>query len=119
MRVEEDQLVIVQKYETFLAYMYPIVQNLPRKHGVAKEMLLRDMLGQVQLFIIAGRSNQISRLREADAGLAHLRFWLRFLSGPSVRAITDHQHTAASVILAQVGGMVGAWIKKKADSGKA
>lgn len=40
----KDQLVIVQKYETFLAYVYPIAQNIPRKHGVAKEMLLHDMI---------------------------------------------------------------------------
>ena len=70
MTVKHDQLVIVQKYETFLAYMYPIAQNLPRKHGVAKEMFLRDMLGQVELFIGSWRGHA------AFADTVNLRFWL-------------------------------------------
>lgn len=89
MTAKHDQLVIVQKYETFLAYVYPIAQNLPRKHGVAKEMFLRDMLGQVELFIVAAKSGQISRIREADAGLTMLRFWL------------DEQHHVADQLAAQ------------------
>jgi hypothetical protein len=116
-----EQLLIVQKYEAFLHYFYPVAQNLPRKHGVAKEMFLRDMLGQVDLFIVAGKTRQISRLQQADAGLAMLRFWLRFLSGPACLVITEHQHRTGSIMLAEVGKILGAWImnhKSKADPGK-
>ena len=31
-----EQMNIVEKYETVIAYLYPIAQNIPRKHGVAK-----------------------------------------------------------------------------------
>jgi len=75
-----DQMVIVEKYERVVNYLYPIAQNLPRKHGVAKDMFLKTLFGQVDLFMKAGKSNQISRCYEADAGLASLRFWLRFLA---------------------------------------
>ena len=119
MATSHDQLAIVAKYETFLAYMYPIVQNLPRKHGVAKEMFMRDILGQVELFIVAGRSGQISRIREADAGLTMIRFWMRFLSGPTCNLLTQHQHRTASVMVAEVGKMMGSWIRSHAGSGKA
>lgn len=116
---KHDQLVIVQRYETFLTYVYPIAQNLPRKHGVAKEMFLRDMLGQVELFIVAGKSGQISRIREADAGLTMLRFWIRFLSGPICGVMTQHQHRTASIMLAEVGRLMGAWIRSHPGSSKA
>lgn len=86
-----EQLAIVEKYETVIAYLYPIAQNIPRRHGVAKEMFIRTLLGQVQLFIEAGKSSQISRLYIADAGLAHLRFWLRFLLSLKGAVITPPQ----------------------------
>ena len=119
MNTKHDGLVIVQKYETFLTYVYPIAQNIPRKHGVAKEMFLRDLMNQVELFIVAGKSNQISRIREADAGLSMLRFWLRFLSSPTCGVLTQHQHRAASVMLAEVGRLLGAWLRSHPGSSKA
>lgn len=30
-----EQMHVVEKYETVVAYLYPIAQNLPRKHGTA------------------------------------------------------------------------------------
>ena len=31
-----EQLAIVERYETVIAYLYPIAQNIGRRHGVAK-----------------------------------------------------------------------------------
>lgn len=115
---KHDQMVIIEKYETFIKYIYPIVQNIPRIHGVAKEMLLRDILGQVKLFLVAGKTSQISRLYEADAGLANLRYWLRFMSDPSRKIITLRQHQVAEIMLTEVGKMLGSWIEHKRNSGK-
>ena len=107
----QAQLAVVERYEQFVAYLYPIVQNMPRKHGVARDMVLRTMLSQVELFIAAGKSAQPSRLYSADANLAYLRFWLRFLSDPRRRIITPAQHRTALTMLAEVGKMTGAWIR--------
>ena len=30
-----EQMAVVEKYETVIAYCYPIAQNLPRQHGIA------------------------------------------------------------------------------------
>lgn len=113
-----DQMSIVERYETFISYTYPIAQNIPRKHLVAKDMYLQALLGQVDLFIQAGKSNQISKLYLADAGLANLRFWLRFLSSKDIKAMTSHQHQVAQVHLAEVGSMLGGWIKKMKSKGQ-
>jgi hypothetical protein len=106
------QMAIVERYETVISYLYPIAQSLPRKHGVVRDMFLQCLLGQVQLFVEAGKSNQVSRLYVADAGLAHLRFWLRFLLGSQVKGITSHQVETAQTLIAEVGRMLGAWVQQ-------
>ncbi|OJV53255.1 MAG: hypothetical protein BGO36_10790 [Burkholderiales bacterium 68-10] len=113
-----EQLAIVERYETVIAYLYPIAQNIGRRHGVAKAMFIEALLGQVKLFVEAGKSNQVARLYMADAGLAHLRFWLRFLQGARVRGMTEHQVATAQALLAEVGRMLGAWIVRRARRGQ-
>ena len=108
-----DQMAIMEKYERFINYMYPIAQSLPRKHGVARDMFLKCLFGQAALFYDAGKSNQVSKIYIADAGLAHLRFWLRFLVMPSTRGISTHQHQVSLMMLAEVGSMLGSWIAKR------
>lgn len=113
-----EQMNIVEKYETVIAYLYPIAQNIPRKHGVAKAMFIECLLEQVKLIVEAGKSGQISRLYVADAGLSQLRFWLRFLVSKQVRSITPHQVEAAQVLIAEVGRLLGAWIVKQKRRGQ-
>lgn len=117
--VSFDQMAVVEKYEGVIAYLYPIAQNMPRKHGVARDMFLECLLGQTRLFIEAGKSGQVSRLYTADAGLATLRFWLRFLHAHPVRSITAHQVEVALVLIAEVGKMTGTWIGKLKRKGQA
>ena len=106
-----NDLIIIEKYEKFLNYMYPIAQNIPRKHGIAKEMFIHSLLEQVKLFSIAGKSNQISKLYICDAGLQELRFWLRFMEDPNRKIITPKQHQVSSLQLEEVGKILGKWIK--------
>ena len=111
-------MAVVEKYESVIAYLYPIAQNMPRKHGVARDMFLSCLLGQVKLFVEAGKSSQISRLYLADAGMSHLRFWLRFLSSSDVRAISPKQVKTAQALLAEAGKILGAWIVKQKRRGQ-
>lgn len=111
------QLAIVEKYERFVEYLYPVLQNCPRRHGIARDAVLKAMFEQVDLFIIAGKSKQASRLYSADANLALLRFWLRFLASPARKIITPNQHRVAAEQLAEVGRMLGAWIKSAKGGG--
>jgi hypothetical protein len=104
-----DQMAIVEKYERVIAYLYPIAQSLPRKHGTAREMFLQTLLGQADLFFQAGKSNQISKIYAADAGLAHLRFWMRFLL--SIKGMTQHQLQTGQVLVSEVGAMLNSWLK--------
>lgn len=102
------QMAIIEKYERVVAYLYPIAQSVPRRHGLVRDRFLDCLLGIPDLYYQAGKSRQISRLYLADAGLAHLRFWLRLLH--HLKLLTAHQQETALVLLAEVGGMTNAWI---------
>lgn len=110
-------LAIVERYEAAVAYLYPIVQRCPRRHGKLRDALLDIMVAQVGLFYQAAKSRQASRLHAADANLATLRFWLRFAADPAVKIITPAQHRAALRLLAEVGAMLGGWIASAKASG--
>lgn len=110
-----DQMAIVEKYERVIAYLYPIAQSVPRKHGLARDLFLKCLMGQPDLFFQAGKSNQVSKLYAADAGLSHLRFWMRFLHAQ--RCMSHRQLDFAQGLVKEVGGMLHMWIKRKKKQG--
>ena len=99
-------LAIIEKYEDFSNYIYLVLQNVPRKHGVIKEKLIHLVFEQVELFYKAIKSNQKARLYEADANLASIRFYLRFFASENRKLISQKQHQTASIKLAEVGKML-------------
>ena len=111
------EMAIVERFGVFVDYTYPIAINIRRTHQLVRDMLIASMFEQANLFAQAGKTSQVSRLYAADAGLAHLRFQLRFLADEKRKLISRHQHEVASVHLAEVGRMLGAWIKAKVAKG--
>lgn len=107
-----QQLAIVERYEGFVNYAYPILLGVARAHHVARDRAIGAMLDQIGLFNDAGKSGALSKLYAADAGLASLRFYLRFFAAPGRKLISQHQHQTAAIHLAEVGKMLGAWIKR-------
>ncbi len=112
-----EPMAIVERYERVINYLYPILQSAPRKHGIARDEALKALFGQVDLFIQAGKSHQISRLYSADANLGVVRFWLRFMADPGRRIMTHDQHRTASALLAEVGAMLGSWMRSMKSRG--
>ena len=106
-----NQLAIVEKYETeVVRWLRRRVRNIPNEFAVERALVKQCMHGQVRLFNIAGKSNQIGKLYDADAGLADLRYWLRFMVEPDVKALTPNQLDQALMRVAEVGGMLNKWI---------
>ncbi|TLS99948.1 hypothetical protein [Aliarcobacter cibarius] len=83
------QLIIIEKYEDFSNYIYLVLQNIPRKHGILKERAINLIFKQVELFYTAIKSTQKSKLYEADANLASIRFYLRFLANENRKLISQ------------------------------
>jgi hypothetical protein len=110
-----DQMVMIEKYERVIGYLYPIAQSMPRKHGVMRDMFLSCLLGIPKEIYRAGKSNQVSKIYEVDAMLAELRFWMRRLL--ENKCMTTRQLQAAQALVSEVGAMVGAWVKRKRQQG--
>ncbi len=112
------QLAIIERFEQFVNYMYPIALNIRRTHYIARDRFISMMFEQVSMFSQAGKSSQVSKLYLADAGLANLRYMVRFLVDPKRKLISLHQSEVASIHLAETGKMLGSWIKAKAQRGE-
>ena len=107
-----DTLAIVEKYEAFVRYLYPIIQRAPKHHGVLRDAVIAEMFATVGDFYHASKSQQLSRLYQVDARLATLRSYLRFLASHDIRILTFKSHAHALSLLSEVGRMLGAWQKK-------
>ena len=62
----KDNLVIIQKFEDFLQYIYPKVQKIDRTHGYMKQKFINLLFEEVECLYKAVKTNQISKLYEAD-----------------------------------------------------
>ena len=67
-----QQLAVVEKWDKAVHYLYPIAQSVPRKHGVARDLFLRALLGQAELFYRAGKSQAAAQALR-DPRQAHHR----------------------------------------------
>jgi hypothetical protein len=112
-----EALAIVEKYEAFVTYLYPILQTAPRKHGVLRDTVLAALFSPIGGLYHAAKSRQVSRLHAVDAEFATLRSYLRFLARGDVRILTPKQHVAALALLAEPGRMLGAWQRKLGTRG--
>ena len=104
-------LAIAERFSVGVNYLYPLVLNVSRKHRIVRDALIAAMFDQQRLFYEAAKSGQASRLYVADAGLAHIKELLRFMSDPSRRLMSRRQYEIASVHLAETGNMLGGWIR--------
>ncbi len=108
-------MAIIEKFDGLARYLYPKLTNTSRVHRVMRDEFLKAIFDQYKLFHAAGKSGQVSRLYEADAGLAYIRELLRFMSWSGVKQdgkglMSLRQYEIASVHLAETGAMLGAWI---------
>lgn len=106
----KQALEIVEKYDTVVNYLYKIIQNFPRSHGVFRDEFLKAIFAVPKAVYDAAKSNQISQLRFADSALANVRWCVRFSTHPERKLITPKQQEVTESLLAEVGKMIGAWI---------
>jgi hypothetical protein len=99
-----------------IEYLYPIAQNIPRKHGVFRDLLIEHLFHTAQLLADAIKVNQLNRCYLLDSAIAQLRLLTRFMVHHKRKMITEHQLEFVQEMIAEVGSMLGKWIcrlKKK------
>jgi hypothetical protein len=56
-----NQMLIVEKYERLINYLYPILQSMTRKHAIARNMILGDLLSAPSQMIVARLNYTLSK----------------------------------------------------------
>jgi hypothetical protein len=110
--MQMQNVLLMEKYHTFIKYIYPMLINMSGKHHVLRDKTLSVMFDQIGLFNDALKSNQNSKLFMADSGLATLKEYMRLLSDNNVKLLSKRQYETASVLLSEVCKILGAWISK-------
>lgn len=110
--ISSEQMQIIKKFDEAVNYLYPILQSAPRNQGVLRDKMLNALFEQVEMFIKAGKSNQKSKLYMCDAGLANLRYLMRFATHHKRKLLSKKQQQVALVKISECGAMLNAWIKK-------
>lgn len=103
---------MVEKYERVVDYLYPISQSIPRKHGVFRELFIKQLFLVSDNLYEAIKVNQLNRCYILDGSLSHLRMLLRFMVHHKRKLITEHQLEVGQTLIQEVGAMLGSWIKK-------
>ncbi len=109
----EEKLVLIEKYDEFLFYIYPIIQKLPRSEGILKEDIIKLLIDSPELIYKAIKSPQINKLYDVDIRLSVIRHRLRFLDDQRNKLISKKQSQVSQVKLGEVGKLIGQMIKNQ------
>ena len=106
--------VFTRTYD-FLMWLIPQVQKFPRSYrfGLA-ERIQRLALDFQDTLVAAGKSKGIARrdlLMNADIGLEQIRLWVRFARDNQLMTIRQYEHAAR--MMAEVGRLLGGWLKQE------
>lgn len=108
------QSPIFEKTEAFLDWLLPLTSQFPKHHrfGLARRTEDRALDFYEQI-VRAAKANKPGRyLYEADVQLTQLGFYLRRCY--NLTLITPKQYQQGSQQVAELGRLIGGWLKKSA-----
>jgi hypothetical protein len=104
--------LFVRTYD-FLLWLLPQVQKFPRVHRfILAERIQRLALDFQDTLVAAGKSKERYRkahLFSADIKLEQIRVWIRFSRDSNLITVRQYEHAAR--MLAEIGRLLGGWIK--------
>lgn len=97
-----------------LVYLLPVTEKFPRSQRVVLGRRLQEIgLGLLDLLLAARKcpaSERPALLRQADVELDRLRYTVRLCH--EIGLLSQKQYRHASGLLAEVGKLLGTWIKR-------
>lgn len=105
-------MAIIDCYDKFFEYVYPIILNMSNKHKFLKDRLADAAVSQYALFHDAAKTNQKSKLYLLDSNIALVKEILRLMVSSRRKLLSRNQYEVASVLLRETGSMVGSWINR-------
>lgn len=108
--------LFVRTYD-FLLWLIPQVQKFPRVFRFTlAERVQRLALDFQDTIVAAGKSRSTQRrnhLLTADIQLEQLRVWIRFARDNQLLTVRQYEHAARGT--AEIGRLLGTWIKQTWD----
>lgn len=108
--------LFVRTYD-FLLWFIPHVQKFPRAYRFTlSERVQRLAFDFQDAIVAAGKSRDAGRfekLKTADIQLEQLRVWVRFARDNQLFTVRQYEHAARG--MAEMGRLLGAWLKQAGD----
>jgi len=109
----EDMVILARAFD-LLAWLLPKAELFPRAYRATVTQRLMDAALDFQEILFAAQSERgearLARLRAADARLNTLRLYLRLAH--HWRWLNDGQYRHVSVLAAELGRLLGGWLKQ-------
>jgi four helix bundle protein len=108
-----EQMVIFTRTYDFLTWLLPLAESFPRSQRFVVTARLQSAVLNFQERIIEANScrgkRRVDKLQEADAELLKVRLYLRLCE--KWNWIKTGQYRHASGLVAELGRLLGGWIK--------
>ena len=110
----DQDMVIFSRTFDLLEWLLPKSERFPRVYRSTVTQRLMDAALDLQEALVAAESRQgrtrVSALRNADAALGRLRVYLRLAH--RWRWLSDGQYQHVSEKVAEIGRLLGGWLKQ-------
>jgi len=111
--------MVLSRVFDLLAWLVPKGEGFPRvyRHTLTQRLMDAALDLQDGLFLAQSRRGPARRavLADCDAALNRLRLYLRLAH--HWRWLTDGQYEHVSLMVAEIGRLLGAWIRREAKMG--
>ncbi len=108
--------LFVRTYD-FMLWLIPHVQKFPRAYRFTLSERVQKLFFDFQdMLVAAGKSQgagRFEKLKSADIQLEQLRVWIRFARDNELFTIKQYEHAARG--MAEIGRLLGAWLKQSRD----
>lgn len=98
----------------FLQWLIPRILKFPRIHRFGLGERIQNLALDFQdTLVAAGKckgESRIENLRKADIQLEQLRIWMRFSHDNGLITLSQYEHAAR--LIAEIGRLLGAWLKQ-------
>jgi len=112
-----EEMVIFTRVYDFVSWLMPLTLHFPRQHRFMVTQRLQNAALNVQELLIEANAQRgalrAGTLRSADAELVKVRLYLRLCERWQWLSKGQYQH--ASVQVAEVGRLLGGWLKTVAS----
>lgn len=106
------ELVIYQKMYDLILYAYPVVNRFPKQQRFTLGQQIQNTMLDIQKSIIQAnrQKNKTPILYQIDTDLEKLKFLIRLAKDLGFIDIKKYEHLGKQI--AEVGRLLGGWLKK-------